>query len=206
MKSTTKRLSSTFLALLILVIAAIAFFELVQPEYATFITLKGNAVSAQQFLVSEQKLVTQAQSVLDSYQSQSAGTQAVNLAMPIGQDSSNAIAQIYGLATNSGLVVSSVGISLQAAPQNSQSTANTTASAASLIIPRGTITFQVAASGSYESLKTFLQGLESNVRVFDVTGLTIHPMNTVTGNGVALASTQDFYNYSITAVAYYQSP
>jgi len=202
MKSTTKRLSSTFLALLILVIAAIAFFELVQPEYANFITLKGKAVSAQQFLVSEQKLVTQAQSVLDSYQGQSAGTQAVNLAMPIGQDSAEAIAQIYGLATNSGLVVQGVGISLQAAPQDSRSTA----SAASLIVPRGTITFQVAASGSYESLKTFLQGLESNVRVFDVTGLTIHPMNTVTGSGVASASTQDFYSYSITAVAYYQSP
>ncbi|MDR3582172.1 MAG: hypothetical protein P4L67_02765, partial [Candidatus Pacebacteria bacterium] len=117
MKSTTKRLSSTFLALLLLAIAAIAFFELVQPEYTTLMTLKGKAASEQQLLASEQKLVTQAQSVLDSYQSQSSSTQAVNLAMPIGQDSAGAVAQLYGLATNSGLVVQSVGISLQAAPQ-----------------------------------------------------------------------------------------
>jgi Tfp pilus assembly protein PilO len=78
-------------------------------------------------------------------------------------------------------------------------------SAASLVTPKGSVTFQIVASGSYESLKTFLQGLESNVRIFDVTGLSIKPITSVTTGGVSQAAVQDFYNYTITAVAYYQS-
>jgi Tfp pilus assembly protein PilO len=203
MKITTKLFSSTLLSLLLLVVAAIAFFELVQPEYATLMVLKGKEASEQQFLANEQKLVTQAQSLLSSYQSQSPSAQAVNLAMPIGQNSAQAIAQLYGLATNSGLVIQSIGVSLQSAPQNSASTA--ASSASSLVTPKGSITFQVVSSGSYESLKTFLQGLESNVRIFDVTGISIRPMTSVTTSGVSQVSVQDFYNYTITAVAYYQS-
>jgi hypothetical protein len=201
MKQTTKRLVSTLFALLLLVIAAIAFFELVQPEYTNLMALKGQAVGEKQLLVNEQKIVAQVQSVLSTYQSQSSGTQAVNLAMPIGANNAEALAQLYGLATNSSLAVQSVGISLQNAPQSS----GNASSSAALIKPKSSITFQLAANGSYEALKTFLQGLENNVRVFDVTGLSIHPVNAVTNAGVAPASTQDFYTYTITAVAYYQS-
>ncbi len=204
MKQTTKRLSSTLFGLLLLAVAAIAFFELVQPEYATLAALKGKAASEQQFLANEQKLVTQAQSVLSSYQSQSSATQAVNLAMPVGANNAEAIAQLYGLATNSGLAMQSVGVSLQAV-QSTDSTSAGTASAAALVKPKGTVTFQIAATGTYEALKTFLQGLENNVRVFDVTGLSIRPVNSVSSSGVLQTGTQDLYTYSITAVAYYQS-
>lgn len=203
MQQTTKRLSSTLFALLLLAIAAIAFFELVQPEYATLSALKGQAVSEQQLLASEQNIVVQAKGILGSYQGASSSTQALNLAMPIGADNAGAIAQIYGLATNSSLVMQSLGISLQAASQSPQSTA--VASAAALVKPKGSVTFQIVAMGTYEALQTFLKGLESNVRVFDVTGLSIRPMNVVTSSGVSQASTQDLYNYTITAVAYYQS-
>jgi hypothetical protein len=163
-------------------------------------TLKGNAASEQQLLTSEQKLVSQAQSVLGTYQSQSSSTQAVNLAMPIGPNSAEALAQLYGLATNSSLAVQSVGVSLQASPQSSQSTADL-----ALIKPQSSITFQITAIGSYEALKTFLQGLENNVRVFDVTGLSVRPVNSITSTGVSQVAAQDLYTYTITAVAYYQS-
>lgn len=204
MKATTKRLSSTVLAILILVGAVVVFFELVQPEYTTLMTLKGKQASEQDLLTSQKKLVTQAQSVLATYQSQASSTQAVNLAMPMGQNSATAIAQIYGLATNSALSIQGISISLQNASQSTQTNSNSSTTS-SLLRAKGSVTFQISASGSYEALKTFLQGLEANVRVFDVTGLSVHPVNAVTSNGVSQASTQDLYTYSITAVAYYQS-
>ena len=200
MKPTTKRLSGTLFALFLLVVAAFVFFELVQPEYGNLMTLKGDAVSEQQLFANEQKLVLQAQSVLGTYQSQSSSTQAVNLAMPIGPNSAEALAQLYGLATNSSLAMQSVGISLQTSPQSSQSTG-----ALALIKSQSSVTFQITATGSYEALKTFLQGLENNVRVFDVTGLSIHPVNSITSTGASQVAAQDFYTYTITAVAYYQS-
>lgn len=210
MKQTSQRFSSIIFAFLVLVVAAVVFFEFVQPEYGNLMALKGQVSAQQQFLANQQEIATKMQSVLASVGNQASSSQAVNLALPVGVDSAGAIAQLYGLAGASSLTIQSVGISLQAAQQTaSQSTAASapgTANVASLIKPAGSITFQVTASGSYEGLKTFLQGLETNVRIFDVKALSIKPVPTVTTAGAVVNGSQDLYNYSITVVAYYQSP
>ncbi len=209
MKQTTSQVSGFLLALLLLVLAAIGFFEFVKPAYANLMALKGKAVAEATLLANEQQLAAKAQSVLTAYEAQSSSTQAVDLALPVGPDSADAIAQLYGVASASGLQVANVGIAVSAAPRNTVAstayiTNGTSTTAAAVIKPYGTITFQLSATGSYEALKTFLQGLEQNVRVFDVTALSIHPVATLTTSGATLLGTQDLYTYSITATAYYQ--
>ncbi len=194
-------------SVLFLVAAAIAFFEFVQPEYTNFATLLGQQQGEQAALKTTQQLVTQVQAALSAYQSQASGAQSVNLAMPIGADSSEALAQIYGLAANTGISVQSVGVSFNA-PQ-AQATVQTaagsgsTVSLASLTKSKGSISFDISAVGSYESMKTFLQGLESNVRLFDVTSLSVRPASSLT-NPTGM-TTQDLFLYNITADTYYQS-
>lgn len=206
MKKPTGKFSSLIFALLIIVAAVVVLFEFVKPEYANLMTLKGNAASEQQFLTNQQQIITRMQGVLASESNQASSSQAVNLALPVGVNSAGALAQLYGIAGVSGITIQSVGVSLQAAPQNaSPSTASKAAvSVASLIKPAGSLTFQIAAAGSYEGLKNFLHGLETNVRIFDVTALSIKPVPTVTASGAALNGSQDFFNYTMTVVAYYQ--
>jgi hypothetical protein len=207
MDQTTKRLSSTIAALLFLVIAAIGFFEFVEPEYASVQQLRGQELSQQTLLANEQKLATSVQGIVTSYQNQTSQSQSVSLALPIGQDNSEAIAQIYGIAANSALGIQSLSVSVQpattAATAASTGAAGTSPGLASVIKPSGSITFQITANGTYEALKTFLEGLESNIRVFDVTGLSIRPANL--GAGSAQSSNADNFGYNITVVAYYQS-
>ncbi len=209
MKQTTQRFSGIIFSFLILVVAAVAFFEFVEPEYVNFMTLKGQVVAQQQFLATQQEIATKMQSVLATEANQASSSQAVNLALPVGVDSAGALAQLYGLAGASSLTIQNIGVSLQAAQQTAaQSTAASPSGAvsvASLIKPAGSITFQIAASGSYEALKTFLQGIETNVRIFDVTALSIKPVPTVTTAGAVVNGSQDLYNYNMTVVAYYQS-
>jgi Tfp pilus assembly protein PilO len=209
MKQTASQASGFLLALLLLVLAAVGFFEFVKPAYANLMTLKGQVAADRALLASEQQLATKAQDVLTQYEAQSSSTQAVNLALPVGPDSADAIAQLYGVASASGLQVANVGIAVSAAPRNAVATTayvanGTSTTAAAVIKPYGTLTFQLSATGSYEALKTFLQGLEQNVRVFDVTALSIRPVATLTTSGVTLLGSQDLYTYSITATAYYQ--
>ena len=206
MKQTTSRFSGILLALLLLVLAGVGFFEFVQPSYANLMALRGQEQAERTFLADEQNIATKAQSVLADYQGQGSSTQAMNMALPIGPNSAGAITQLYGLASASGLTVQSVGISMTSASQSASTAAAGPAgtTAASLIKPYSTITFQVTAMGSYESLKTFLQGLEDNVRVFDVTSLSIQPVTTVTSGGAVVTGNQDLYNYTIGVVAYYQ--
>jgi hypothetical protein len=210
MKQTTKRLSSTIIALLLLVAAIVVFFDVIEPEYATVQSLRGQEESEQALLANEQQLAKQVQGIVSAYQSQSAQAQEVGLAMPIGQNNAEALAQIYGIAANSGLAIQTVAVSAQgstvsaatAAPIDS-SGASTTSRVGTVIKPKGSLSFQVTGVGSYGALKTFLQGLESNIRVFDVTGIGINPVASI--NGPSLVTTQDLFTYTITVVAYYQS-
>jgi hypothetical protein len=208
MKQTTKRLTSTLIALLLLVAALVVFFDLIEPEYATVQSLRGQQESEQLLLVNEQQLAKQVQGIISTYQSQSAQAQEVGLAMPIGQNNAEALAQLYGIAANSGLTIQNVAVAAQgsSASTATAATANSsgTASRVSTIVkPKGSLTFQVTGVGSYGSLKTFLQGLETNIRVFDVTAIGINPVASI--NGPTSVTTQDLFTYTITVVSYYQS-
>jgi len=210
MKQTTKRLSSTIIALLLLVVTLMIFFDVIEPEYATVQALRGQEESQQALLISETQLAKQAQGIISTYQSQASQAQEVNLAMPIGQNNAEALAQVYGIAANSGLTIQNIAISSQGSTANTAATVSanssgTTAGArvGTIIKPKGSIAFQVTGVGSYEALKTFLQGVENNIRVFDVTGIGINPLTSI--NAVSAGTTQDLFTYTITVVAYYQS-
>ncbi len=191
MKQSSKRLISIVLALLFVIGALVVLFDLIEPAYQDAMTTKGNLEAAQQFLATETQAVTQAESIITSYRNDTATLETVDLALPTGPDIAGALAQFYGLAANSGLTVQGISISkpiLQAVSQPAGSSTN-------ILKPVGTISFQLAAIGSYEDLQAFLAGIETNVRMFDLKALSI-------SSGGA---TKDLYNYSMTVVTYYQS-
>jgi len=160
MKQTSKRLSSSLLALLFLVAAFVLFFELIEPAYGNLQMLKGQELSDQQFLSSEQQLVTSAKNLLTAYQSEGQAQANLALAMPSGPDVSGALAQVYGIAIANGISVSSIGIStpvVQLPPPGAMS-GSTPLTASQIVAPIGTISFQVSATGSYEDLTELLQG------------------------------------------------
>jgi Tfp pilus assembly protein PilO len=193
MKQSSKRLTSIGLALLFAIVALVVLLELVEPAYASFQTLKGELAGEQAFLATETQAVAQAQTLVNQYQGQSQSAQTAALAVPTGEDLAGALAQIYGLAANNGIVIQTVGISAPTLQAQSAASSST-----DLVQPLGTLTFQLSAIGSYESLKSFLSGLATNVRIFDVQSLSISP-----GAGTP-GTSGDIFNYSITVATYYQ--
>jgi Tfp pilus assembly protein PilO len=193
MKQSSKRLVSIGSALLLIVVALVVLFDLVQPEYANLETLKGQLAGEQMLFQTETQAVAQAQTLISQYQSQSQSSQTAALALPTGEDLAGALAQIYGLAANNGITIQTVSVS---APTLQQQTASST----NLVQPLGTLTFQIAAVGSYESLQNFLSGLATNVRIFDVKSISLNPVGGTTGKS------GDLFTYSITVASYYQLP
>lgn len=212
MKQETKRLSSIILAALILAAALMVYFEFIVPAYTALEVTKGQQESEAILYTNEQQIVSKVKSLLVTYQNDSVASQAVAQALPVGPNISGALAQIYGIAANAGVTVQGAQISTQAVQAvttqptaagatNSQITS--AAAAGSVVKPTGSISFQVTGSASYESFKNFLQGLETNIRVFDVTAISLQPA------GIAATKTQaanpDMFNYTITVVTYYQA-
>jgi Tfp pilus assembly protein PilO len=210
MKQETKRFSSIILAALILVAAFIVYFEFIVPAYSNLEALKGQAESEQTLYANESQIATQVKSLLATYQNDTASTQAVTMALPVGPDVAGALAQIYGIAANAGVSIQGTTVSeqaVQAADDSSDGSDGTLAGDAAtgaIVKPVGTVSFQITGGGSYEQFKAFLQGLETNIRIFDVTAISLQPNAVIATKTVA--ADPDMFNYSITVVTYYQAP
>jgi Tfp pilus assembly protein PilO len=207
MKQETKRLSSIIIAAIIIVVAVVVYFEFIVPAYTNLEAVKGQEESEQTLYANEQQIVSQGKALLATYQSEASSSQSVSLALPVGEDVAGALAQVYGIATNSDFTIQDIGVSVQAvAPQDDDAGAQIAdaATTGSVIKPTGTVSFQVAGTGSYESFKNFLQGLETNIRIFDVSAISLEPA--AAGSTKTQGASADIFNYSITVVTYYQAP
>jgi Tfp pilus assembly protein PilO len=210
MKQENKQLYSIILAGIIVVAAILVYFEFIVPAYTNLEAVKGQEESEATLYANETQIVNQGKALLATYQSEASSSQSVTMALPVGQDVSGALAQIYGIATNANLTIQNIGVSVQAVvapPAQDDTTDGTIANAAaqgSVIKPTGTVSFQVSGFGSYESFKSFLQGLETNIRIFNVTAVSLQP-SVVVATKTQAANT-DMFNYTITVVTYYQAP
>ncbi len=214
MKQTAKRFSSLIFALVLFVAALIVFFDLVQPAYQDLQAAKGKQVSQDNFLANEQKIVSQAQGLVAAFQKQAQNQGPVNMALPVGPNVAGAITQIAGLGSANNIAIQSISVSNQSpsakpsqpatAGQGGSGQIATAAFGGSLTRPLGSISFQVTATGSYESFKNFLQGLENNTRIFDVKTAGIHQATAAPIVKGAVV-TQDNFLYTIVVVAYYQN-
>lgn len=198
MKQSSKRLTSILLSLLFVVAALLVLFDLVEPAYGDLMAMKGELATGQGFLSQEQSIITKTQNLISQYQSDSTAKNNLALAMPSGPDVSGALAQIYGLATANNLVVQNITVS---APSVQAAAARTGApTLAEIVKPQGSITFQFSAVGSYENMKSFLAGLESNIRIFDIKTLSLQPGT----SGVKGLTGTDVFTYSVAVTTYYQ--
>ncbi len=207
MKQSSKRFASLLLCLAFLVAALLIFFELIEPAYGDLQTKKATQLSNQNFLATESQAVAQAKSLLTQYENDTVAESSLALAMPSGPDVAGALAELYGIAANNNINVQSIAIS---APiiQQSQAAGSTTGSSltlAQIVKPLGKLSLTLAASGNYENFKNFLSQLETNIRLFDITSLSLTPAVTAatTGKGGGNA---DLFSYSATVVTYYQLP
>ena len=201
MKTNSKQLTSAIIAALFFVVALIVYFEMIVPSYASLQIDKGEEQSQNALYDNENKVVDQVKSLITTYNSEASSTQSINLSLPVGQDIAGALAQIFGLAASSGFSLEGTGVSIQAtqAPVTTN-VAGVASVGGSIVRPAGSVSFQLVGSGTYESLKSFLTGLENNVRLFDVTGISIQ------GTGVQTkGANPDLFNYTITVMTHYQS-
>ncbi len=190
------------LALVFLVAAFIGFFDFIQPAYGNIGNLRGEASAEQQLLTTLTATVQQAQALLSSYGSQSSSTAGIGMVLPAGTDVAGALAQVNGIATADNLTITSIAVStpvLQTQPATSVSSTLATAK------PAGEFSLKIAATGSYESFKSFLSDIETNIRLFDVESVSLQPVAAAAASGKRSVSV-DYFTYNIVAQTYYQTP
>ena len=202
MKQESKRLTSIIIAALIIAAALVVYFEFIVPTYTNLESEKGQVESEAAAYTNQSALVSQVKSLLTTYQNDASSSESVAMALPVGQNISGAVAQIYGIGSNTGVTLTDTALSVQAVQAVAPSTAS--GGTGSIIKPTGTLSFHIAGTGSYESIKNFLQGLATNIRIFNVTAVSLEPM--VIPATKTQPANPDMFTYQITVVTYYQAP
>jgi Tfp pilus assembly protein PilO len=199
MKSSTKRFTSSLLALVLLVAALIVYFEMVQPAYGNLEAAKGKLAGEGQMLQNEANTVGQVQKLITAYEGQASAEAALAAALPTGKpDLAGAIAQIYGLAQANSLTIGNLGVSVST-PIGAAAQAVGAAGSSVPVSPLGTVAFSLTANGSYENFLNFISGLESNLRLFDIRQVSVQP-----AGAVGKSAVQDYFTYTVTVNVYYQ--
>ncbi len=203
MKQATKRLMSSATALVLFAATFFVFFSFVSPAFQAAEDLRGEEIGHENVIATQKEITDRVKHAIAEYQGEGDARDAVAAVLPLTPDVAAALAGISGIAGNNHLALQSV--SLQAAANETNIPAGLhVASSTSLIRPIGVLNFQMKLAGSYGDFKSFLQNLETNMRIADVKTLTIEhegkPLNSIQGK-----QNQDNFLYTVVASMYYQN-
>lgn len=187
MKSSTKRALSLLLSAALLLVSLVFYATLIRPEYQTAQELRAELASRSVLLVDQSSTIAQVERLISEYQSVSRLEDNFSLALPEEEQVSSLLAQFNAFSQISGLTIQSVNftyLALKPAPTK-----------LSFSRGYGTLRLDLKLLGSYNGFKRFLQALETNIRVMDVSGLRVE---------TAGRSDQDLFVYTLSVDTYYQ--
>ena len=175
--------------------AFLTLFNFIQPAYDDVQKLKSEVRVREEFVSAQQEAVKRVQGLISKYNNQTELWEVFSLTLPFEKDVSGALTQLAGLVQNTTLGASGFSISGAAVSSEAGKSRNTQGEAVDLSRPLGNLQFQFSFTGSYDNSKNFLEKLEHNIRVFNVSSLSLSP---------AGKSNQDLYRVDMQAETYYQ--
>jgi len=179
MKPRTKRTISLLTSVLFLVSALAIYVNLVQPAYQDVQRLRGTLQAKTNLLARQKTIISQVQNLLAQFKSATQLQETVSLALPNNEASSALFHQIQAIARASNLTLDSIAFNLLSLKSGKLGTIQTT----------------LRLSGNYAGIKTFLNAIETNVRVMDLVNLKLEQ---------STKPNQDLYGYTVALNAYYQ--
>jgi Tfp pilus assembly protein PilO len=195
MKESTKRNLSLILIIVFFIVAFVVFFNYTWPALLKVLDANDKLKVVKQNYAKQLQSLQMAKQIIDQYKNLTNVNQTISLTLPKSEEIYNVITQLNKISQNSGLLLQS--ISLQRSASTSQTTSTTKTE--SLINKPQTITLTLNLVGTYEAFKTWLEAIETNIRLMDITNINF--------SGVLSSeksTTANIFNYRVTLNTYYQ--
>ncbi len=190
MKASTKRILSIMMSVVLFVAAAVVYVKLVNPVYADIQKLRGEIQARENLLNQQTQAVNQIQNLIGQLQNQNITQfqEQIFLVLPTSESVPQVLNQYQAIAQASGLSNQSIGVNYLAIKP--------AVSNIDLAKGIGTERFKLKLFGSYEAMKTFLQAIETNVRLTDLVSFN---MSRIAQSG------QNLFLNEIVVDSYYQA-
>lgn len=158
MKPAAKRTFSLLLSAVLLVLAIIGYAVFVRPAYSEIVQLRGVLKSKNSFFKEQNLAISRVNNLILQYQGTGQLQDTISLSFPLKEDLSAIFNQLRTLAVLNGLTIDIFGVK----PMAFQSL-----SGDPLVKNIGTLQLSLKLTGPYAGFKSFLRGLETNIRIMD---------------------------------------
>jgi len=184
MNPALKRLIGVTISLTFFLGAIVMFSAFIVPTSYEIQELRGEKIALDTLLKEESARIDAVRRLFQEYGSVSTLQSTLGKALPTEEGVPSIINQLQGIAKVSGVTVDSLNISLPAIRAGSKD---------DVIRPIGEVQITFTLQGDYESIKSYLDAIETNVRIMDVEKL-----------GIQGGTEGDTLTYNIVVNAYYQ--
>lgn len=193
MKYTARRNISLALSLVFLVLTLIVIFVWAWPTFKEVGDLNKKINEEKSQYDTQYKAVQIAKSIIDQYKSLISVSQTISLSIPRGAEIQNLLAQLDNITTQSGLSLQSINfenVGALASPSKQ--------SASNIVQGYKTLRLTLGLMGNYESLKTWLNAVESDIRLMDIVNIAFAGLTSDSQKNSGL------FNFKVMLNVYYQ--
>ncbi|HOV88567.1 MAG TPA: type 4a pilus biogenesis protein PilO [Candidatus Paceibacterota bacterium] len=198
MQESEKRTISIIIIIALFIGAAVVFFTMTWPMLNQVLASNRELAQAKAEYQKQARAVQLAKTIVDQYKNLTDVNQMVSLTMPRTEELYNVLVQLNKISEDSGLIIQS--ISLQ---KSSTGTTHPTSSTQVLLKTPQQMSLTLSLNGTYEAFKTWLEAIETNIRLMDVTNISLAGTSSLL-TGRETNPTIDFFNYKVTINIYYQ--
>ena len=158
MQVSRARIISFILSATFLIASAVTYSSFIKPSYDSLMKIRGEFEAKNSFFTTEKTYITRAQTLLSQYQSAQDFQASLESVLPSAPDTSDAVAQISGIAGLTGVTLTNFSSRvLEVQPLREE-----------FLSGVGVVELVVQVSGSYDSLKKFIDHLETNMRLMNI--------------------------------------
>ncbi|MCX8015990.1 MAG: hypothetical protein N2692_01660 [Patescibacteria group bacterium] len=199
MKETTKRNFSLILTIIFFLISVITFFNYTWPNLLKVLDLNDSLKLVKEEYARQSKSLQLAKDIINQYKNLSNVNQMISLTLPKTDELFNVLAQLDKISSESGILIQNITIKPPLQSATSTATGVDGGSAkASLINAVQSVNVDLSMVGTYESFKTWLNAIETNIRLMDVTSINF------TGVVASEKTTTNIFNFRVNLNFYYQ--
>ncbi|MDP3881199.1 MAG: hypothetical protein Q8Q32_03415 [bacterium] len=191
MSQASKRILSILLSLAILIAAIVVYSSFVVPAYADVSEMRSEFNAKQEAVDEQREIVNEVENLLSTYLSIPQLEEALSVSVPNSEDLASAFNQIHALAREYGLLVQQFGAN-SSLPNQLRNLEGED----SPLRNKGVVQIETTLVGSYQSIKSFIEALEINIRIMDIVGVRVRP---------TAEAGQNSFIATLTINTYYQS-
>ena len=190
MNYTTKRNISLIIVVILIGISLGVFFGIDWPAFKKIGELNGKISQEKAQYKDQYEAVQIAKSIINQYKSLAGVSQTISLSIPREAEVQNVLSQINKISIQAGLTTQSINFENITIPQSKKET----------LVKNNQITrVDTSLLGSYESFKTWLSAIESNIRLMDVQSVSFSGIASSEGT-----KNQGIFNFKVSLNVYYQ--